>query len=203
MLLAFTLELKSSAKHPKLHSNEVRRISFNRTLHQALSCSWLVDAVKTQSLKCPNRRKLDFRILYVPQPQWFHPAASLKPTGLAFHLAASLKQTGLATLVSYKAVWGKMTCDAPLSAIAIIGFMSLTGAKILAERNTVLPQASAAPWSESHLSMDEQLSGVAEVPQAWRSQWQDSRGTDAGALHGLFVEAGQSVPARCSLSMLV
>ena len=39
MRLAFVLELKSSPKHPKLHSGEVGRVSFHRTLHQALSCS--------------------------------------------------------------------------------------------------------------------------------------------------------------------
>ena len=52
--------------------------------------------------------------------------------------AASLKLIGLATLVSYKAVWGRITCDAPLSAIAM-EFMSLTG--VAEVRNTLLPQA--------------------------------------------------------------
>ena len=56
--------------------------------------------------------------------------------------AASHKLTGLAALESKRAVWGRMTCDSPLSAIAI-GFMSLTGTKILADvRNTLLPHAS-------------------------------------------------------------
>ena len=56
--------------------------------------------------------------------------------------AASQRLTGLADLESNKALWGRLTCDAPLSAKAI-GFISLTGTKILAVvRKTLLPHAA-------------------------------------------------------------
>ena len=55
---------------------------------------------------------------------------------------ASLRLTCLADWESNKALWGRITCEAPLSAIAI-GFMSLTGTKILAVvRKTLLPHAA-------------------------------------------------------------
>ena len=56
--------------------------------------------------------------------------------------AANLRLTGLADLESNKALWGRIACEAPLSAIAI-GFMSLTGTKTLAAvRKTLLPHAA-------------------------------------------------------------
>ena len=51
--------------------------------------------------------------------------------GLNFACCKS-ELTGLADLESNKALWGRITCEAPLSAIAI-GFISLTGTKLLFE----------------------------------------------------------------------
>ena len=57
--------------------------------------------------------------------------------------AASRKLTGLAALESKRAaVWGRMTCDAPLSAITI-GFMSLTVATCVGCHSEV---SLSCPW---------------------------------------------------------
>ena len=52
--------LRWSCTAPKLHSCEVGRIPFDRTLHQALSCSRFIDTIESQSLRCPDRTKLQF-----------------------------------------------------------------------------------------------------------------------------------------------
>ena len=46
--------------------------------------------------------------------------------------AARRKLTSLADLASHNAVWGKIACEARLSAIAM-GLMSLTGTNILGQ----------------------------------------------------------------------
>ena len=77
--------------------------------------------------------------------------------------AARRRLTSLADLSSCKAVIGKITRDAPLSAIAI-GFMSFAGTKILAEvRNTLLFRAFGATRKFVFQSRDVQISGPQTV----------------------------------------
>ena len=127
----------------KLHSSEVGPISFDRALHKALSCSWLVDAVESQSLGCPDRRKLEFSN-DAPNGQsgivTFSAKISLctSTAVIRFQPAASLNllnwQLWCRTRQSGARVWGKMTCDAPLSA-----FHSLVPIFWRKVRNTRLP----------------------------------------------------------------
>ena len=146
MLLTFTLELQCSPKHEKLHGGEVRRVPFYGTLHQALRCSYfLLTQLRVKVWGVQIAVSWSFRITR-PNGHSGIVTCSAKISRCAstalISPAASLKLIGLADFESKRAVWGRMTCDAPLSAIAI-GFTSLTGTNILAAvRNTLLPHAA-------------------------------------------------------------
>ena len=107
MFLAFALELRSSAKHPKLHSSEVRRIPFDRTLHRPWAVPDLLTQLRVKVWGVQIAVSWSFPITR-PNGQSGIVTCSAKISLCAstalISPAANRKLTGLAALVSQKII---------------------------------------------------------------------------------------------------